>query len=318
MFDFLKVVDCYGIWCMQWDYVVDCFGIVDLLLFMILDMDFVIVFCIIEVLNQCLMYGVFGYSCWKNDEFFVVIVYWFFIQYYIVIDFQLVVYGFFVIYMVLELICQWFEIGEGVVIYMFVYDVFYKVIEGNQCIVMFVVLEKQVDGWFCDMGKLEVVLVKLECKIMFLCSLQNFIGKVWMCDELEIMVDLCECYGVWVIFDEIYMDMVWGEQLYIFWSNVVWGDWVLLMLGLKSFNIFVLIGVYGIIENSSSCDVYLLVLKGCDGFFFFLVLVLIVYIVVYQKGVLWLDVLCVYLKDNLMYIVDKMNVVFFEFNWQIL
>lgn len=282
MFDFLKVVDRYGIWCIQWDYVVDRFGIVDLLSFTILDMDFVIVFCIIEALNQRLMYGVFGYSRWKNDEFFAVIVYWFFIQYYIVIDFQTVVYGFFVIYMVLELIRQWFEIGEGVVIYIFVYDVFYKVIEGNQRIVMFVVLEKQVDGWFCDMGKLEVVLAKLECKIMFLCSLQNFIGKVWTCDELEIMVDLCERYGVRVIFDEIYMDMVWGEQSYIFWSNVVRGDWALLTSGSKSFNIFVLIGVYGIIENSSSRDVYLSVLKGRDGFFFFSVLALIVYIVVYQ------------------------------------
>lgn len=62
---------------------------------------------------------------------------------------------------------------------------------------------------------------------------------------------------------------------------MVRGDWALLTSGSKSFNIFVLIGVYGIIENSSSRDVYLSVLKGRDGFFFFSVLALIVYIVVY-------------------------------------
>ncbi len=65
------------------------------------------------------------------------------------------------------------------------------------------------------MGKLEAVLAKPECKIMLLCSPQNPTGKVWTCDELEIMADLCERHGVRVISDEIHMDMVWGEQPHI-------------------------------------------------------------------------------------------------------
>lgn len=83
-----------------------------------------------------------------------------------------------------------------------------------------VALEKQADGWFCDMGKLEAVLAKPECKIMLLCSPQNPTGKVWTCDELEIMADLCERHGVRVISDEIHMDMVWGEQPHI--PGVMW------------------------------------------------------------------------------------------------
>ncbi|WP_373272764.1 aminotransferase class I/II-fold pyridoxal phosphate-dependent enzyme, partial [Escherichia coli] len=43
----------------------------------------------------------------------------------------------------------------------------------GQRTVMPVALEKQADGWFCDMGKLEAVLAKPECKIMLLCSPQN-------------------------------------------------------------------------------------------------------------------------------------------------
>ncbi|EIF9755241.1 bifunctional maltose regulon transcriptional repressor/cystathionine beta-lyase MalY [Escherichia coli] len=317
MFDFSKVVDRHGTWCTQWDYVADRFGTADLLPFTISDMDFATAPCIIEALNQRLMHGVFGYSRWKNDEFLAAIAHWFSTQHYTAIDPQSVVYGPSVIYMVSELVRQWSETGEGVVIHTPAYDAFYKAIEGNQRTVMPVALEKQADGWFCDMGKLEAVLAKPECKIMLLCSPQNPTGKVWTCDELEIMADLCERHGVRVISDEIHMDMVWGEQSHIPWSNVARGDWALLTSGSKSFNIPALTGAYGIIENSSSRDAYLSALKGRDGLSSPSVLALTAHIAAYQKGAPWLDALRVYLKDNLTYIADKMNAAFPELNWQI-
>ncbi|CAM6211612.1 bifunctional maltose regulon transcriptional repressor/cystathionine beta-lyase MalY [Escherichia coli] len=317
MFDFSKVVDRHGTWCTQWDYVADRFGTADLLPFTISDMDFATAPCIIEALNQRLMHGVFGYSRWKNDEFLAAIAHWFSTQHYTAIDTQTVVYGPSVIYMVSELIRQWSETGEGVVIHTPAYDAFYKAIEGNQRTVMPVALEKQADDWFCDMGKLEAVLAKPECKIMLLCSPQNPTGKVWTCDELEIMADLCERHGVRVISDEIHMDMVWGEQPHIPWSNVARGDWALLTSGSKSFNIPALTGAYGIIENSSSHDAYLSALKGRDGLSSPSVLALTAHIAAYQQGAPWLDALRVYLKDNLTYISDKMNAAFPELNWQI-
>ncbi|ELX9874130.1 TPA: bifunctional maltose regulon transcriptional repressor/cystathionine beta-lyase MalY [Escherichia coli] len=317
MFDFSKVVDRHGTWCTQWDYVADRFGTADLLPFTISDMDFATAPCIIEALNQRLMHGVFGYSRWKNDEFLAAIAHWFSTQHYTAIDPQSVVYGPSVIYMVSELIRQWSETGEGVVIHTPAYDAFYNAIEGNQRTVMPVALEKQADGWFCDMGKLEAVLAKPECKIMLLCSPQNPTGKVWTCDELEIMADLCERHGVRVISDEIHMDMVWGEQPHIPWSNVARGDWALLTSGSKSFNIPALTGAYGIIENSSSRDAYLSALKGRDGLSSPSVLALTAHIAAYQQGAPWLDALRVYLKDNLTYIADKMNATFPELNWQI-
>ena len=317
MFDFSKVVDRHGTWCTQWDYVADRFGTADLLPFTISDMDFATAPCIIEALNQRLIHGVFGYSRWKNDEFLAAIAHWFSTQHYTAIDPQSVVYGPSVIYMVSELIRQWSETGEGVVIHTPAYDAFYKAIEGNQRTVMPVALEKQPDGWFCDMGKLEAVLAKPECKIMLLYSPQNPTGKVWTCDELEIMADLCERHGVRVISDEIHMDMVWAEQPHIPWSNVARGDWALLTSGSKSFNIPALTGAYGIIENSSSRDAYLSALKGRDGLSSPSVLALTAHIAAYQQGAPWLDALRVYLKDNLTYIADKMNAAFPELNWQI-
>ncbi|WP_308064340.1 MalY/PatB family protein [Escherichia marmotae] len=316
MFDFSKVVDRHGTWCTQWDYVADRFGSADLLPFTISDMDFATAPCIIEALNQRLMHGVFGYSRWKNDEFLAAIAHWFSTQHNTAIDTQSVVYGPSVIYMVSELIRQWSVVGEGVMIHTPAYDAFYKAIEGNQRTVMPVALEKREDGWFCNMAKLEAVLAKPECKIMLLCSPQNPTGKVWTCDELEIMADLCERYGVRVISDEIHMDMVWDEQPHIPWSNVARGDWALLTSGSKSFNIPALTGAYGIIENSESRETYLSALKGRDGLSSPSVLTLTAHIAAYQQGAAWLDALRVYLKDNLRYIANTMNAAFPELNWQ--
>ena len=316
MFDFSKVVDRHGTWCTQWDYVADRFGSADLLPFTISDMDFATAPRIIEALNQRLMHGVFGYSRWKNDEFLAAIAHWFSTQHNTAIDTQSVVYGPSVIYMVSELIRQWSAVGEGVMIHTPAYDAFYKAIEGNQRTVMPVALEKREDGWFCNMAKLEAVLAKPECKIMLLCSPQNPTGKVWTCDELEIMADLCERYGVRVISDEIHMDMVWDEQPHIPWSNVARGDWALLTSGSKSFNIPALTGAYGIIENSESRETYLSALKGRDGLSSPSVLALTAHIAAYQQGAAWLDALRVYLKDNLRYIANTMNAAFPELNWQ--
>ncbi len=101
-----------------------------------------------------------------------------------------------------------------------------------------VALEKQADGRFCDMGKLEAVLAKPE--VQKFCSWCQFTDprERWrQCDQLEIMADLCERHGVRVISDEIHMDMVWGEQPHIPWSNVARGDWALLTSGSKSLEI---------------------------------------------------------------------------------
>ncbi|HGY1164922.1 TPA: MalY/PatB family protein [Citrobacter braakii] len=317
MFDFSKVVDRHGTWCTQWDYVADRFGSADLLPFTISDMDFTTAPCILEALTKRLSHGVLGYSRWKNDEFLAAISHWFLTRHDTRIDPQSLVYGPSVIYMVSELIRQWSSAGDAVVIHTPAYDAFYKAIEGNQRAVLPVALEKRANGWYCDMAKLEAVLARAESKILLLCSPQNPTGKVWTRDELETMAELCQRHDVKVISDEIHMDMVWGEQPHIPWSNVARGNWALLTSGSKSFNIPALTGAYGLIEDAQSRNEYLSALKGRDGLSSPAVLALTAHIAAYQDGASWLDALRDYLACNLRYIARELNAAFPELNWQI-
>lgn len=317
MFDFSKVVDRHGTWCTQWDYVADRFGAPDLLPFTISDMDFATAPCILEAINQRLAHGVLGYSRWKNDEFLGAIAHWFATRHHTTVDPQSIVYGPSVIYMVSELIRQWSSVGEGVVIHTPAYDAFYNAIEGNQRTVMPVALQKKADGWHCDMASLEAVLARPESKILLLCSPQNPTGKVWTRDELETMAELCHRHGVRVISDEIHMDMVWGAQPHIPWSNVAHGSWALLTSGSKSFNIPALTGAYGLIGDEESRNRYLSVLKGRDGLSSPAVLALSAHIAAYQQGAPWLDALREYLADNLNYIAHALNTAFPTLNWQV-
>lgn len=117
MFDFSQEVDRRGTWCTQWDYVADRFGEADLLPFTISDMDFATAPCILEALNQRLSHGVLGYSRWKNEAFLGAITHWFATRHQTTIDAHSLVYGPSVIYMASELIRQWSDEGDGVVVH---------------------------------------------------------------------------------------------------------------------------------------------------------------------------------------------------------
>lgn len=316
MFDFSTPIDRHGTWCTQWDYVADRFGAADLLPFTISDMDFATAPCVLEAISKRLSHGVLGYSRWKNDEFLAAISHWFQQRFDSRINPEHVVYGPSVIYMVSEMIRQWSESGDGVVVHTPAYDAFYKAIEGNGRKIAAVPLVQSNDGWQCDLAQLEIALAEPRNKIMLLCSPHNPTGKVWSKEELTAMAQLCEKHGVRVISDEIHMDMTWDGRKHTPWCEVATNDWALFTSGSKSFNIPALTGAYGLIGNEHSRNAYLNALKGRDGLSSPSVPALVAHIAAYTQGEPWLDALRDYLQANMRFIADELNAAFPELNLQ--
>ncbi|HDG1690967.1 TPA: pyridoxal phosphate-dependent aminotransferase [Kluyvera georgiana] len=316
MFDFSTVIDRHGTWCTQWDYVADRFGDADLLPFTISDMDFATAPCILDALSTRLSHGVFGYSRWKNDEFLPAIAHWYAHRFHSAIDADSIVYGPSVIYMVAEMIRQWSNPGDGIVVHTPAYDAFFKTIEGNQRQVVGVALDKQDGEWFCDMAKLEDALAQPHNRVLLLCSPQNPTGKVWTREELQTMAALCAKHNVRVISDEIHMDMTWNGHQHIPWSDVAQGPWALFTSGSKSFNIPALTGAYGLIDDEGSRNDYLNALKSRDGLSSPSVPALVAHIAAYRQGEPWLDALRGYLQDNMRYIQQTLNAAFPELKWR--
>jgi len=316
-FDFDTVIDRRGTWCTQWDYVADRFGQADLLPFTISDMDFATAPCVIAALQQRLNHGVLGYSRWKNDEFLSAIAHWMRQRFDTELDLQTLVYGPSVIWMIAELIRQWSQPGDGVVVHTPAYDAFYKAIAGNQRQLLSVPLQQNDTGWFCDMAQLEAVLARPESKIMLLCSPQNPTGKVWSREELATIAALCERHQVKVISDEIHMDMVWSPHPHTPWSNVARGPWALFTSASKSFNIPALTGAWGIIADEPSRSGWLEALKNANGLSSPAVLAVVAHIAAYREGAPWLDALRAYLHSNLCYVARELNHAFPALRWQV-
>lgn len=314
---FSRPIDRRHTYCTQWDFVQDRFGEADLLPFTISDMDFATAPQIIEAMIKRTQHGVFGYSRWQHADFLSAIQSWFKKRFATAIPAGEIVYGPSVIYMVSQLMCQWSDINDGIVVHTPAYDAFFKTIEGNQrrirpCPLIFV--EGQ---WRCDMAHLEALLAEPTTRVMILCSPHNPTGKVWSHKELTVMADLCRRHNVRVISDEIHMDLCWNAARHIPWSAVSQAPYALFTSASKSFNVPALTGAYGIISDSPSREAYFTKLKACDGLSSPAIFSVIAHIVAYTECDTWLSDLRAYLLENLNYVRARLEEELPELTWHI-
>ncbi|MGF1701715.1 pyridoxal phosphate-dependent aminotransferase [Photobacterium makurazakiensis] len=316
MFDFSTPVDRYGTYCTQWDYVQDRFGEADLLPFTISDMDFETAPCIQQALQQRLSHGVLGYSRWNHEDFKLAITGWFAKRYQAELTPSSVVYGPSVIYIIAQLIQLWTQPGEGVLVHTPAYDAFGNMLEENQRQLLASPLLKTPSGYEIDWVQFEAQAALPQCKVLLLCSPQNPTGRVWTETELARMAAVCQRHQVKVISDDIHMDMAY--QRYIPWSEVAQDQhWALVSSGSKSFNIPALTGAYAFIPDSLAREGYLRQLKAAHGLSSPAILGVIAHIAAYQQGDEWLDALKAYLKINLNYVAERLNLEFPAVNYQV-
>ena len=258
----------YGTYSTQWDYVQDRFGEKDLLPFSISDTDFMIPDGTIEVLDEAVARGFFGYTRWNHLDYKRSITRWFQQEFDSELDPEWCVYSPSVIYSLSVCIQLLSQKNDKIVTFTPCYDAFFNCIGGNERELIGFSLTNQNEQFTIDFPALEKVFIAEKPAIFLLCNPHNPTGRVFTEEELTRLISLCNAYHVALISDEIHMDVrrPGKQHLPILrFIDQIEVPVVLLSSASKTFNSPGLGGSYALFPEAALREQFLSILKGRDG-----------------------------------------------------
>ena len=292
-----------GTQCTQWDYVEDRFGEKNLLPFTISDTDFKVPAAVEAALIKRMQHPVFGYTRWNHNEFKQAVCKWYSERFNSMIKSDWLVYSPSVMYSVKQLVTLLSEPGDGIIVQTPAYDAFYKMIKENKRKIVPNTLIYDAKSYRIDFEELTRLMAQPENKVLLLCSPHNPTGRVWQKDELQRIIELAKTHDVFIISDEIHMDIVRKGQRHQPIIDLLQKNVALVTSGSKTFNFPGLIYSYGIIPDSKLRDRFLTQLKEADGLSSTSIFGMTATIAAYDNESKWVDQLNDYLDGNIAYVI---------------
>lgn len=292
-----------GTQCTQWDYVEDRFGEKNLLPFTISDTDFKVPAAVEAALIKRMQHPVFGYTRWNHNEFKQAVCKWYSERFNSMIKSDWLVYSPSVMYSVKQLVTLLSEPGDGIIIQTPAYDAFYKMIKENKRKIVPNALIYDAKSYRIDFEELTRLMAQPENKVLLLCSPHNPTGRVWQKDELQRIIELAKTHDVFIISDEIHMDIVRKRQRHQPIIDLLQENVALVTSGSKTFNFPGLIYSYGIIPDPKLRERFLTQLKEADGLSSTSIFGMTATIAAYDNESKWVDQLNDYLDGNIAYVI---------------
>lgn len=292
-----------GTQCTQWDYVEDRFGEKNLLPFTISDTDFKVPAAVEAALIKRMQHPVFGYTRWNHNEFKQAVCKWYSERFNSMIKSDWLVYSPSVMYSVKQLVTLLSEPGDGIIIQTPAYDAFYKMIKENKRKIVPNALIYDANSYRIDFEELTRLMAQPENKVLLLCSPHNPTGRVWQKDELQRIIELAKTHDVFIISDEIHMDIVRKGQKHQPIIDLLQENVALVTSGSKTFNFPGLIYSYGIIPDPKLRERFLTQLKEADGLSSTSIFGMTATIAAYDNESKWVDQLNDYLDGNIAYVI---------------
>ena len=305
--NFDEIKDRRGTYCTQWDYVKDRFGKEGLLPFTISDMDLESPEEVAEALVKRINHKIFGYSRWNHDDFKNSIESWYKKRFSCEINKDWIVYSPSVIYAVSKFVEMKSEKGDGVLINTPGYDGFFKMILGNERRIISSPL-KNINGKYeIDFEDFEKKC--REAKIFLLCSPHNPVGKVWTEKELAKIIEICKKNNVFIISDEIHMDIVYNKKHIpiVSLGKDYLENIVLCTSASKTFNIPAFTGSYLFIPSEKNREDFLKILKERDALSSPSILAVIATMTAYNECEYWVDELIKYTENNIRFVKEYLE-----------
>ncbi|MDY2548271.1 MAG: MalY/PatB family protein [Enterococcus casseliflavus] len=300
---FYEPINRKGTQCTQWDYVEDRFGEKNLLPFTISDTDFKVPAAVEAALIKRMQHPVFGYTRWNHNEFKQAVCKWYSERFNSMIKSDWLVYSPSVMYSVKQLVTLLSEPGDGIIIQTPAYDAFYKMIKENKRKIVPNALIYDAKSYRIDFEELTRLMAQPENKVLLLCSPHNPTGRVWQKDELQRIIELAKTHDVFIISDEIHMDIVRKGQRHQPIIDLLQENVALVTSGSKTFNFPGLIYSYGIIPDPKLRERFLTQLKEADGLSSTSIFGMTATIAAYDNESKWVDQLNDYLDGNIAYVI---------------
>lgn len=299
---FDQVIDRRGTFCTQWDFVQDRFGVSGLLPFTISDTDFAVPDEVTSVLKERLEHPVFGYTRWNHDAFKNSVIYWYKHRLKTQISGDWTQYSPSVIYSISVLLQLMSSENSGIVLQTPAYDAFFKVIKENNRKVVENPLSYNKDRYDIDFADLEEKLAQSQNEILLLCSPHNPTGRVWTRKELESIVALCQKYNVFLIVDEIHMDVLRKGITHHPIVSITQRNVASASSGTKTFNFPGLMFSYILLPDADLREKFQEILKGRDGLSSASIMGMLATMTAYQTCETWVEELNDYIDQNISYV----------------
>lgn len=290
----------------KWDGVTEIFGAEGLLPMWVADMDFRPPEAVVKAVAARASHGIFGYEK-RPASFTDAVLKWLKTRHNWEVDPSWLTHSPGVVPGLVVSILALTEPGDKVVIQPPVYPPFYSILRENGRDVVENPLIQENGRFVMNLAELENIF-RSGVKTMLFCSPHNPVGRVWTKAELEALGQLQVKYGVTILSDEIWSDLVFKGYKHIPLASVspeIASRTLTFMAPSKTFNVA---GLY--FSNVIISDVILRE-KFENQFQRMAMEHLNIFGIVaaeaaYTEGLEWLEELLAYLEENAQYVIEEL------------
>ncbi|WP_456274975.1 MalY/PatB family protein [Bacillus sp. AK031] len=183
------------------------------------DMDFETSPAIVKAMEERLNHRIFGYTS-VPDIYYSAVSQWWKTRHQFHVEKDWIMFCTGVVPAISSIVRKMTNVGENVLVFSPVYNIFYNSILNNQRKVLTSELIYKENQYFIDFDDLEKKIADPDTKLMIFCNPHNPIGKVWKRETLEQIGNLCIEYNVLILSDEIHCDLTHPGYRYVPFASI--------------------------------------------------------------------------------------------------
>lgn len=290
----------------KWDGRKNIFG-EDVLPLWVADMDFKSPHMVIEAMQDRLEHGILGYTV-ANTSDYTPFINFAKKRHYLDINPKEILNTTGIVPAIALAILSNTNEGDSVMIQSPVYHPFYNTIRDNKRNIVINSLMNKGGVYCIDFVDFEKKIVENDVKMVVLSNPHNPVGRVWMWEELGLLVDICKKHNVIIFSDEIHSDVLfYGHHFTSIlhyrdrYENIIAGFSPSKTFNLPSLYFSMIISPSEELRSGISEWINRLHMPGINA------LNLVGAMAAYEYGEEWLDSMLNYVNDNITYIMNFFN-----------